>query len=150
MTCGVACLRMIQEWLGGWAEAETTWAERAGCNERGLTPTRLHRQLKRLVQERGTVREIARTEWTALPDDWRPGKAYIALVDWCYEGERAIANDAHYLIVHQFSRGRRFGGGMIDVAVVQDPGDGPDPQFWSWRALLALETHRIFEIRKEE
>ncbi len=149
MACGVACIRMVQEWLDGYAESEAAWSARAISNGRGLTFKRLLRQVSDLAGDRASVSTVAPTKWKHLPSHWTNGTVYILLVDWFYEGSRGrAANEGHYLVVHRITTGPGLlKTGHAQVAVLQDPGSSADAQYWSWTSLLALRTHGVIEIR---
>lgn len=146
MSCGAACLRMLEQWVTGAHQGEAHWREAAAVKAKGIFKPGMRKALEQLPLD---VKPLAATEI----EDWREGRSvpringatvYLLFMDhYGRDGE----NLGHWiLLLDLFPSIEKPRGREAQLLACYADSLSGKAEIWPWTSLLHAEVREGFRL----
>lgn len=122
MACGIACLRMLEDWLTGNSGSECKWRDELAKGDKSVTINEdefekngiCADEMCELLKDMEMLPQVSKVstaeDWMEIPKPEPENKnAYVILMDWWKNASdskrhRPFENPRHYIIVYDFCK----------------------------------------------
>lgn len=147
MSCGAACLRMLEQWANGRSHSEEHWREVAKTTEAGGTSSKKMR--KALTKVKGIESESIEP---SIFDGWRndpslppieENTVYLLELDWYL---RDANNLGHWIVVVDFFESKEKNGYPSQRLAYYANSVSGECEVWPWKSLLHNGVRSAFRV----